>query len=330
MLSEPSELKLNYRANRIQVKPILPCPEGVSLRSGSNATMPDILYGKGYKEFNVTNESLSGILRRAEFVKKGGNIEVFIGVGTAVKVALQAAVLEPLKYLSLVDISGQNTYEAVLLFSALRNGYTVSDYINTREGKELYTTLNHIYPDQFKYYCEPYGRFPEFVLRSERLRKSKDDISSLDHELILFSQKLGIPIEKIIEAIQKVEKIEVSLDSILSSDVLGKALSHTSKGPNSIVIDASNVPIKSPILDESLKNPIIFFGFNAQDEIMRKYGVPEFGEGQWNDVRYWNFPPNDQRTKDNELIGGMVVGMAEYKRGYQALVNYIDSIDLKW
>jgi hypothetical protein len=131
---------------------------------------------------------------------------------------------------------------------------------------------------------------------------------------------------------QKVKKIEIQLDNIRSEDVLTRAMVYQSVHTGNLVIDASNVPLHSDVLDASTENPTVFFGFNADDNTLKRSGVQDFGhtENTVYDIHYWNYPLNDERTRSAKLSGGMTIGMAPYKRGYESIRDKIDSLGRKW
>src|SRR5437868_6987559 len=111
-----SEINSKFIANRLQERPILPFPKGMDMRCGSPSSMSDFLYGRGYQEIDVTNETYRGIQERAHYAKsKFGEIATFTGVGHPVKTIVQAAILKPVDYLGFVDISGQNVFDSAFL-----------------------------------------------------------------------------------------------------------------------------------------------------------------------------------------------------------------------
>ena len=312
--------RVENRTQRIQENPFLPTPVGIRFRAGSQSTMPDYLYGRGYCEFNITNETLTGIKERSQETKIiHPEISSFLCVGTPLKALFQAVLLEPTDYFSLIDISGQNTFSAVLLFSSLKAGFSsVSEYLKTDAGSRLYKSICAVFPTKL---CN------EQSIYQEQIDKSIQTIDSIDFQLKKYADELGIPIEKIIEFIKKVGSIEVQLDSIQSSAVLEKILR-----PGTHIIDSSNIPLRSALLDNSTQNPIIFFSFNALGNVTQRHGIRSFGRNKPSnsDITYWNYPSNDPETKKAHLLGGIIVGAAPYKSGYRDVKPDIDSIDRKW
>lgn len=308
----------------------LSLPPGISLRCGNSQTLPDYLVGRGYREFNTTNETLSGIAARAEKLRESNVICAFAGVGTATKVVLQAALLEPREYLGFVDISGQNVFDATLLASALRSGYpSILAFLDTNEGRQHWEALSELMPDRLVFGF----KLPDGIvhsIQSERIQKTTEDLGRVDNDLVEGQRRLGISTADCIRVLQQAKEVEISLDSIRSEVVLNAVI--RDKGRLGIVvIDSSNVPLYGSQLYSSKIDPLIFFGFNGTNDDARELGVPDFGYKRSKfGIHYWSFPLNDDRVRTAGLFGGMTVGMGYFQRQYNHIIDKVDGQTPQW
>lgn len=319
-----------FKANRMQERPIVPFPKGVSLRTGSPRTMFDSEYGRGYHEFQITNESLSGIHERANLVKgQVGEVGSFACVGSPIKTVLQATILQPNENLAFVDISGKNTWDAALLAASLRSGMTsIYQYIQTPEGKEVLQVLDKIFPDRFEYKYSP-QEGNEYVIHTERINKSIDSIHTQDRDLKEGMALMGISEQEVLDAVSSVKNIGIHLDSIRSEDMLLQLLESAQEG--AVIIDASNIPLSANALEVANKDTIIFFGFHGTQKSSEYVGVPDFGHViTRNGINFWNYPLNDSRTKEKHLNGGMTVGSGYYRQSYKQISRYVDDAASQW
>jgi hypothetical protein len=302
------------------------------MRAGTPNTFPDFLYGKGYREFGVTNESLEGIKERGLFVRTMGSVDTFIGVGTPVKVLLQAAVLQPTEYIGFVDISGQNIRDAMLLVSALQAGFSsVAEYVKSPQGREVRKTTDDVFPDQLESKLQS-GDGVTILSHHEIIHKSDNTLSSLDYDLSQALSDLGIIFSDLVKVIQSVKKIRFHFDSIKSADLWNEVLHKPPTPGKMIVIDASNIPLESNVLDASEHNPLILFGYNGTYQSAVRDRMPEFGYAKrpYDDVHFWNYPLNDEKTRALNIKGGMAIGMGSYKDGYSSIRRNVDNLSNQW
>lgn len=311
---------------RFPEHPMVTLPQGISLRAGSINTMPDSMYGIAHQEGAGTNETVRGIFERARFIReKYGQVSTFAGVGNPIKVLAQAALLEPTDYLGFVDISGQNTFDTVLLLSTLRNGFTsVRDFVTTTEGKQLFNALCSVIPDEIAYKVEfSNGNIASIVDHTEYVNKYDWHIRDIDTIFHWFLDKMNIDIESVRQVVQVVKSIGIQFDDIRSEEVFTNILQdRVPNNTGTIVIDTSNIPFSNPILDNSPFNPLIFFSYFGRENARRADNIPNHGHDTTKNgsIHFWNYP-EDQ--------GIHIVGLADYSSYHDIRAN-VDEWVRQW
>ncbi|HSW97301.1 MAG TPA: hypothetical protein VLF89_05740 [Candidatus Saccharimonadales bacterium] len=312
--------------NRVQERPILPLPQGIELRAGSPNSMPDYLYGLGYQQSGVTNETLLGIKERAHLAKgKYGEISAFAGVGNPIKTIIQAAILKPSEYLGFIDISGTNIQDAVLLASALRSGYTtLHSYLQSTEGKEILETLQKIIPNRLEHTIQSDIEKPR-VLKNELIKRDSIHFYMLDQDLQRTLSTMDITTDDAINAMKKVKRISIRLDNIKSSEAFTEFVEMDGR----VIVDTSNIPLYPTTVPESKGgNLTMFYALAAKDESKKQMGVPASGFGKAKNVEnyFWQYPYITEQKKENI---GMPVGMSPYLE-YKNISRYIDDAQNEW
>jgi hypothetical protein len=217
------------------------------------------------RDGEITNESLRGMKSRADLlVSTNEKIGALNGIGSPLKLLLQAVLLEPQHSLTLIDISAQTTCDALVLFSALKQGFT-----NTSEFAE-----NN--PEAVKEILKVFSDlgFATTTIKdkhtSDVVNAGFDHLSELDinFDALLTSLShlnLNVSKEQILDLIKKIPQIEVVLGSINDTQLLSEIPTETKSGR--VVIDISNVPI----LKENrsiLRDSIILFA-SERDTTLR-------------------------------------------------------------
>lgn len=260
-----------------------------------------------------TNESVLGLTERIRYVKNSqSKIGTFVGVGRPEKVICQAAMLQPTKAITHIDISGTNVLDSLILIAALKRGVDIETFITTYLTKprdimifetDVYRRLCGYTKQEIEYLPDPWR------VRAFELALSKMMLG------------LGLSYDQLVDTVQSIDQIKLVRGNIKDFSLLSKLIGKN-KDRRSI-IDFSNIPIQNDFGGLAKKENIsIFSALNITDEVIERLGTyNDRTEYQGNQI--WNYGTDGPYRR-------MPVVYSPTFDSYQRIVNLVDSAGNHW